>query len=65
LSRSGTALFISASTDALVPEVRKSIRDAFTRASKVQPDAEPLDWMENLTPAKWKLNGQELDYKWS
>jgi len=64
LSRSGTALFISASTDALVPEVRKSIREAFTRASEVQPNAEPLDWMESLTPSKWKLNGQELEYKW-
>lgn len=64
LSRSGTALFISASTDALVPEVRKSIREAFTRASEVQPDAEPLDWMQSLTPSKWKLDGQELDYKW-
>ena len=65
LARSGTALFISASTDALVPEVRQAIREAFSRASEVQPNAEPMDWMENLTPSKWKFDGQLFQYDWT
>lgn len=65
LARSGTALFISASTDALVPEVRQAISEAFSRVSEVQPNAEPLDWMENLTPSKWNFDGQKVQYDWS
>jgi alpha-galactosidase len=65
LARSGTALFISGETEALVPEVRKAIREAFSRASEVQDHAEPLDWMESLTPYIWKFNGQEIHYNWT
>lgn len=65
LARSGTAMFISASTDALVPEVRQAIREAFSRASEVQPNVEPLDWMESLTPSKWKFDKQKVQYDWT
>ena len=65
LSRSGTALFISGSTQALVPEVRQAIREAFSRASEVQSNVEPLDWMEHLTPSTWKFDGKEFQYDWT
>lgn len=64
LARSGTALFISASTEALVPEVRLAIKEAFSRAALVQPNVQPLDWTETLTPSKWKFDKEIITYKW-
>ena len=65
LARSGTATFVSASTDALVPEVRQAIKAAFARAAVVQPPAEPVDWLTSLTPSTWKFGTETVTYDWN
>ena len=32
--------------------------------SKDQPIGEPLDWFTNQWPAKWKLDGQVVNFNW-
>jgi hypothetical protein len=39
-------------------------RDLFANAARIQPTGEPLDWMENQFPAKWKLNNREVTFNW-
>jgi hypothetical protein len=39
-------------------------RDLFANAARIQPTGEPLDWMENQFPAKWKLNNKEVTFNW-
>jgi alpha-galactosidase len=65
LSRSGTPLFVSASPDALSPQVRAALKTAFTYAAKPAPLAEPLDWLETTTPARWNFAGEEVEYQWA
>jgi alpha-galactosidase len=64
LSRSGTPLFVSAAPDAVGPEQRKALREAFARAALPQPVAEPLDWLDTTTPEKWRCGGETVNYDW-
>jgi alpha-galactosidase len=64
LAGSSAPLFISASPDALGKEQKKMIKESFTRASKPQSIGEPLDWLTNQFPSKWKLDGQMVDFNW-
>jgi alpha-galactosidase len=64
LAESGAPLFISAEIAALTSEQKAAIRTAFAQAAKPQPTGEPLDWLSNPLPAKWKLNGREVNFKW-
>jgi alpha-galactosidase len=65
LSRSGMPLFVSASPDALGPEPRAALRAAYARAARPAPTAEPLDWLETTTPARWNFGGEVVEYSWS
>jgi alpha-galactosidase len=64
LAESSAPLFISAQPDALGAEQKEYIKKCFTAAAKEQPIGEPLDWLTNTLPAKWKLNGSEVDFNW-
>ncbi|MEZ2334370.1 hypothetical protein AB6735_02010 [Mucilaginibacter sp. RCC_168] len=64
LAGSGAPLFISAQPEALGAEQKVAIKQAFAQAAKVQPIGEPLDWMTNMQPQKWKLNGKMVDFDW-
>jgi alpha-galactosidase len=64
LAASSTPLFISAQPEALGPEQKAFIKDCFAKAAKTQPIGEPLDWMTNPLPAKWKLNNRDVDFDW-
>lgn len=64
LAESGTPLFISAQPDATGPEQKEFIKKCFATASKASPVAEPLDWIENPFPEKWKLNGKLVEFNW-
>jgi alpha-galactosidase len=64
LAESGAPLFISAQKEALGPEQRSFIKLCFGQAARVQPTGEPLDWMSNPRPAKWRLNGRVVEFKW-
>jgi len=65
LAESGTPLFISPDPTALDDDKKAFIKECFIKAAKAQPLGEPLDWMSNPQPAKWKLNGKEVDFDWS
>lgn len=65
LAQSSAPLFISAQPDAIGNEQKQFIRQSFVEAAKQQPVAEPLDWMNNQWPAKWKLNGKVVEFDWS
>ncbi len=64
VAKSGTPLFISAQTEAVGSEQKNFIKECLRYASQKLPVGEPLDWMENLTPSKWKLNGTEQIFNW-
>lgn len=64
LAESGTPLFISPDPAALDDEKKAFIKECFAKAAKSQPLGEPLDWMSNTHPAKWRLNGREVNFDW-
>jgi alpha-galactosidase len=64
VAKSGTPLFISAQPEATGTEQKKVIKDCFQLASQHLPVGEPLDWMENAFPKKWKLNGKTELFNW-
>jgi alpha-galactosidase len=65
LAESSAPLFISAQPEALGAVQKEAIKQSFTRASRVQPLGEPLDWMKNPRPADWKLNGRIIHFDWT
>jgi alpha-galactosidase len=65
VAKSGTPLFISAQPAATGAEQKKTIRESFRLASQELPLGEPLDWMQNPEPTRWKLNGQVETFDWS
>lgn len=62
LAESGAPLFISAQPEATGPEQKEYIKKCFAMAAQVQPTGEPLDWMTNSRPSKWKLNGRVVEF---
>ncbi|MDQ8737045.1 hypothetical protein [Paenibacillus sp. LHD-38] len=64
LSESGTPLFVSADPSAIGAEQEAAIRRAFEHAAKPLPSAEPLDWLEDRCPSRWKLAGEERRFDW-
>lgn len=62
---SGTPLFISAQPDILGSEQKQVIRESFAKAAKRQQPGEPLDWLTNSQPKKWKLDGEIRTFDWS
>ncbi|MDB5130724.1 MAG: alpha-galactosidase [Mucilaginibacter sp.] len=65
LAESGAPLFISAQPNALGAEQKAFIKLCFANAARVQPVGEPLDWLTNPFPARWKLNNRGVDFDWS
>jgi alpha-galactosidase len=64
LAQSSTPLFISAQEAATGAEQKQYIKQAFAAAAKPQPIAEPLDWLTEIRPKKWLLNGKEVGFDW-
>jgi len=64
LAESSAPLFISAQPEAVGEEQKQFIRKSFAQAAKPQPVAEPLDWLTNPLPSKWRLNGKEVHFDW-
>jgi alpha-galactosidase len=65
ISKSGTPLFISADPAAVGPEQEAAIRAAFARASRPQPPAEPLTWMDSTSPRRWKTAEGVETFDWA
>ncbi len=64
LAQSSAPLFISAQPDAVGAEQKDFIKQCFDVASKPQPIGEPLDWLDNPFPSKWKLDNKIVDFNW-
>jgi len=64
LAGSSAPLFISAQPDAVGEEQKKFIKQSFAQAANAQPIAEPLDWLTNSFPSKWRLDGQVMNFDW-
>ncbi len=64
LAESSAPLFISAQPDALGAEQKTLIKQCFAKAAKIQPIGEPLDWLINPLPAKWRLNNRLVEFDW-
>ena len=64
VAKSGTPLFISAQPDATGTAQKETIKKCFQLAAQNLPVGEPLDWLENAFPKKWKLNGKIEVFDW-
>jgi alpha-galactosidase len=64
VAQSGTALFISADPAAVTAEEEKMLKSALAAAGGAQPEAEPLDWMETMSPQRWSLRDRMVDFDW-
>lgn len=64
LAQSSAPLFISAQAEAVGNEQKDFIRHCFTDASQDQPVAEPLDWLTNPLPSKWKFGKDVVEFNW-
>jgi alpha-galactosidase len=64
VARSGTALFISADPAEVTPQEKSILRMALAAAARIQPEAEPLDWMETTSPARWRLGERNARFAW-
>ena len=64
VARSGTSLFVSWKRDLLDENVSRALREGFTRASRRQPTVEPLDWMSERCPCRWRFEDDERTYDW-
>ncbi len=64
VAKSGTPLFISAQPEATGTAQKTAIKECFKLAAQNLPVGEPLDWMENAFPQKWKLNGKTENFNW-
>jgi hypothetical protein len=40
------------------------LKAALGTASGLQAEAEPLDWMQTMSPSHWKFGGEKADFKW-
>jgi alpha-galactosidase len=64
LAESGTPLFISAPESSTGAAQKAFIKYCFAIAAKKLPTAEPVDWLTNQFPTKWKLNGKLVTFNW-
>jgi alpha-galactosidase len=64
LAFSGTPLFVSAAPDAFGPEQRAALLQAFSIAAVKRPTAEPLDWLTNTEPARWRNGTETKNFDW-
>ncbi len=64
LSESGSPLFISWDRSFYSEEIESAVKTALRRNSDGCDKLVPLDWMETVTPEKWLLNGEVVEYDW-
>jgi len=65
LAESGMPTFVSPEIDAVTPEAKKALTEAFAAAASAPPVAEPLDWLETVCPRRWRLRGRVVEFDWS
>lgn len=65
LGESGMPTFVSPEIEAVTPEARTGLAEAFAAAASAPPLAEPLDWLETVCPRRWRLHGRPVEFDWS
>ena len=56
---------LSHARDALGPERKPTVHEAFALAAVAQKPAAPLDWLETTCPRRWRLGGREVAFEWT
>ncbi len=64
LSRSGSPLFMSSAEGVANEAMIDEIKEAFRYNSMQEDELIPVDWVNNICPRKWTLNGEEIDFDW-
>lgn len=64
VARSGSSLFVSAKPGQLNEQQQRQLHQAFAANSVQNHQAEPLDWMDSISPSRWSINGAETQYHW-
>ncbi len=64
VARSGTLFFISADPATATARDKKMLKAALKIAAVRQPQAEPLDWMQTMSPGHWKFGGAKAGFDW-
>ncbi len=65
VARSGTSLFLSPAPDAMGPEQKAAIREAFAIAAGGQSTGRARDWMAETTPEEWDFPDGAKRFRWS
>lgn len=67
VARSGSALFVSADPGKIEPEQKRAFHRAMQTALSggAAGGREPLDWLHNTTPEKWRFGAEQVRYSWS
>ncbi len=64
VAHSGTPLFVSVRPGTLNIEQEKELEKAFAAASIQKDRLIPVDWMNNICPSIWMLNGKMVRFHW-
>ncbi|HVA01069.1 MAG TPA: hypothetical protein VMV34_05360 [Terriglobia bacterium] len=64
VTQSGTVLFISADPATVAAKEKTLLKTALAAGSQLQAEAEPLDWMETMSPHRWKFARKTTDFHW-
>lgn len=64
LAKSGSPLFVSCKPGVLKENELEELKEAWRINSVQENDQIPLDWMENVFPEKWLIDGKETNYCW-
>jgi alpha-galactosidase len=64
LAHSGTPLFVSFPHETVSAVQEIALREALDAASRLQPLAEPVDWMSRRAPEQWLLGQTKADFSW-
>ncbi len=64
VARSGTALFISADPASVTAEEKALLKAALNTAARAQPQPQPLDWMDTMTPRRWQFANENVEFDW-
>ena len=64
VAHSGAPMFIAADPNVINETEKADLKIAYKVNSVQEDELIPLDWMENICPEKWLLNGKPVTYNW-
>ena len=64
LAASGTSMFVSTQSNYVKEKQKVALKRAYDRASRPQPLVQPVDWMQNACPTRWKSGEEFFEFNW-